>query len=122
MKTTTITLRISEIEKEKIVQEAKKRDIAASQLIREAVKAFLEEKQPVEDVNHSKPITSQEKGSKWEVGESRYLNCETDNPQKVMEQVYEYMSQFRIPEIWAWEWEMKQVSPNRYIAIITKEK
>lgn len=43
MKTTNIILRISESEKEKIAQEAKKRDIPMSQLIREAVRAFLKE-------------------------------------------------------------------------------
>lgn len=43
MKTSTITLRISEEEKEKITEIAKKRDIPVSQLIRELCREIFEE-------------------------------------------------------------------------------
>jgi predicted transcriptional regulator len=42
MKNTTITLRISEQEKSKLTEFAEKKDISVSQLIREAVKQYLE--------------------------------------------------------------------------------
>lgn len=44
MKTTNIILRISESEKAHIAAEAKKRDIPMSQLIREAVRAYMSQK------------------------------------------------------------------------------
>ena len=43
MKTSTITLRISEEEKEKITEIARKRDIPVSQLIRELCREIFEE-------------------------------------------------------------------------------
>ena len=58
----------------------------------------------------------------WEVGEVRYLDIETNDIQIVGEKVCEYMSKFSIPEVWVWEWEIKQLAPNRYRAIIIKEK
>lgn len=42
MKTSTITLRISEVEKNKIIEEAKRRDIPVSQLIRELCRELFE--------------------------------------------------------------------------------
>lgn len=45
MKNVSITFKLSESEKEKIVQKAKKRDIPVSQLIREALKTLLEEEE-----------------------------------------------------------------------------
>lgn len=41
MKNVSITFKLSESEKERIVQEAKKRDIPVSQLIREIIKEYL---------------------------------------------------------------------------------
>lgn len=43
MKTTSITFRITDSEKEKLTAAAKERDIPVSQLIREAVRKLLEE-------------------------------------------------------------------------------
>ena len=43
MKTATITLRISEEEKQKIIELAKKRDIPVSQLIRELCREIFNE-------------------------------------------------------------------------------
>ncbi len=43
MKTSTITLRISEAEKNKITELAKKRDIPVSQLIRELCREIFQE-------------------------------------------------------------------------------
>ena len=45
MKTSTITLRISEEEKNKIIELAKKKDIPVSQLIRELCRKIFEEKE-----------------------------------------------------------------------------
>lgn len=45
MKTSTITLRISEEEKEKITEIAKKRDIPVSQLIRELCREIFKEEE-----------------------------------------------------------------------------
>ena len=42
MKTSTITLRISEAEKEKIMEIANRKDIPLSQLIREAIRKEIE--------------------------------------------------------------------------------
>ena len=42
MKDTTITFRLSETEKQKIVEIAKKRDISVSQLIRELCREIFE--------------------------------------------------------------------------------
>lgn len=42
MKDTTITFRLSEFEKAKIVAEAKKRDVSVAQIIREACRKYLE--------------------------------------------------------------------------------
>ena len=45
MKTSTITLRISEEEKNKIIELAKKKDIPVSQLIRELCRKIFEEEE-----------------------------------------------------------------------------
>lgn len=45
MKTATITLRISEVEKNKIMELAKKKDIPVSQLIRELCREIFQEEE-----------------------------------------------------------------------------
>lgn len=60
MKDTTITFRLTEQEKEKIIAAAAKKDIPFSQLIREAIREFIREEVKDDGIDE-KPASIQSK-------------------------------------------------------------
>ena len=43
MKNVSITIRIAEVEKDRLIELAQSKDVPASQIVREAIKKYLEE-------------------------------------------------------------------------------